>query len=720
MGNPPYVRQEDIEVEAKRRYAALVRGVGLEANGRSDLHVYFWGQALALMTADARLGFLASSQWLDAEYGFALQSFLLENFRIEAIVESRDEPWFVGARVATVATMATRDSNPESRDSNLVRFVEVQRPIGELMANDNTSAGALEAAERFREAVMACNTDHEANGWRVRVRRQGDMREAGVRLGQRTRGRAIYAGGKWGIPLRAPDLWETLLQIGGDRWRPLSEIADVRYGVKSGKDEFFYLTDWTNQGLQDFTDEIEFDEHFGVRRSDVESGQVKLAKTGTGEVHPIEATYLVPIVHSLMKVDAYRIERRHCNKLALMASDLDGPYLRQYIEWGEQQGYDTGATCAARGRGRGWYDLIPDVVAADVLWVKERQYRFAALANPQHFAANCRLYTIAFDQGIDAEVHSAVLNSSLVILSTLQFGRPVGVEGNWSTMVLDANMLLVPTAEALQRAIRTRLLDAHAQMVDRGILGFVSERRLRRKNLTERGREDELLALSDEGELDQTDRRALDDAVLEMLGVSARAERTRLLDALYAYLRQHFENVRVKEEEAIDNKRRAASQATLGVDQIVGDVMQVIERDHPNLLRSYTEINPGTAGDGIRIPVGGSPIVINDLVSCGVRFAEGRSGQLVATHNVEQAELVAAIAQVGPRGRSLFVPREPDTAVQVTARLRELINSRLQIANELIQDRTSDPDLIDRSLQRVVSSLVAGVARPRRGNMPAS
>ena len=720
VGNPPYVRQEDIEAEAKRRYAALVRGVGLEANGRSDLHVYFWGQALALMAADARLGFLASSQWLDAEYGFALQSFLLENFRIEAIVESRDEPWFVGARVPTVATMAVRDSNPELRDNNLIRFVEVQRPIGELMANDNTSAGALEAAEQFREAVMACNTDFEAPGWRVRVRRQGDMREAGIRLGQRTRGRAIYAGGKWGIPLRAPDLWETFLQVGGDRWRPLSEIANVRYGVKSGKDGFFYLTDWTMQGLQEFAEEVHFEEHFGVRRTEVESGHVKLAKTGTGEVHPIEAAYLVPIVHSLMNVDAYRIERRHCNKLALMAADLDGPYLRQYIEWGEQQGYDTGATCAARGRARGWYDLIPDVVAADVLWVKERQYRFAALANPRHFAANCRLYTIAFDEGIDAEVHSAVLNSSLVILSTLQFGRPVGVEGNWSTMVLDANMLLVPTAEALSRAIRTRLLDAHAQMVDRGILGFVSERRLRRKSLTERGREVELLTLSDEGELEQADRRALDDAVLEMLGVSARAERTRLLDALYVHLRQHFENVRVKEEEAIDNKRRAASQATLGVDQIVGDVMQVIERDHPNLLRSYTELNPGTAGDGIRIPVGGTPIVVNDLVSCGVRFAEGRSGQLVGTHNIEQAELVAAIAQVGPRGRSLFVPREVDTAVEVTARLRDLVNSRLQTANELIQDRTSDPDLIERSLQRVISSLVSGVARPRRGNMPAS
>ncbi len=720
VGNPPYVRQEDIEPDAKRRYAGLVRAAGLEANGRSDLHVYFWGQALALMTADARLGFLASSQWLDAEYGFALQAFLLENFRIEAIIESRDEPWFVGARVATVATMAVREADPQLRDDNLVRFVEVQRPIADLMANDETSAGALEAAEQFRDAVLACDSDHEVDGWRVRVRRQGDLREAGVRFGQRTRGQAIYAGGKWGIPLRAPNLWEELLQVGGERWRPLAEIADVRYGVKSGKDDFFYLADWSVQGLQEFADASDFADHFGVERNEVQSGRVTLARTGTGEVHPIEATYLVPIVHSLMNVDAYRIEQRHCNKLALLAADLDGPYLQRYIEWGEQQGYDRGATCAARGRGRGrgWYDLIPDVVAADVLWVKERQYRFAALANPQNFAANCRLYTITFDEGIDAEVHSAVLNSSLIVLSTLQFGRPVGVEGNWSTMVLDANMLLVPATVTLPRALRTRLLDAHALMVDRGILGFLSERRLRRKSLTERGREDELFSLSDESELDQADRRLLDDAVLELLGVTARTERSRLLDALYSHLRQYFENVRVKEEEAIDNKRRAASQATLGVDQIVGDVMQAIERDHPALLRSYSELNPGTEGDGIRIPAGGVPVVVNDLVSCGVRFAEGRSGHIVATNNLEQAELVAAVALVGPRGRSLFIPRDPATATDVAARLRSHQQGRLRVANELVQERTADPDLIERSVQRVVATLVAGVARPRRGNMP--
>ncbi|HET7577295.1 MAG TPA: hypothetical protein VFK19_12130 [Sphingomicrobium sp.] len=713
------MRQEDISRDAKGRYARLVKTVGLDAGGRSDLHVYFWGQALAVMAPDARLGFLAPSQWLDAEYGFKLQAFLLENFRIEAIVESRDEPWFVGARVATVATMATREADPEARDDNLVRFVQIQKPIAALLAHDDTSAGALEAAENFRKRVLACATDTQGDGWRVRVRRQGDLRVAGVRLGERTKGKPVYVGGKWGIPLRAPDLWEELLQAGGERWRPLAEIADVRFGVKSGKDDFFYVADWSRRGLEDFADPAGFAEHFGVARREVESGRVTLAKTGTGEVHPIESEYLAPIVHSLMDIDAYRIERRHCDKLALMVSNPAGEHVRRYIEWGEQQGFHRGATCEARANARAWYNLVPDVIPSDVLWVKERQYRFAALANPEHYAANCRLYTVAFDADVDTEAQAAILNSSVVVLSTLQFGRPVGVEGAWSTMVLDANMLLVPAASDLTRNVRTRLLKAHSRMAARGILGFVSERRLRQKSFIERGRETELATLSDETELDQADRRELDDAVLELLGIGKATERERLLDALYAHLRDYFESVRVREEEAIDNKRKAAQQGTLGVDQIVADVLAEIERDHPNLLRGYADLRPGTSGDGIRIPASGEPIIVDDLVTCGVRFAEGRKSSIVPTRTKEQAELVAAIAAVGPRGRSLFVPHESEAARELTARLRALAVARRSVSEDLILARTADPDLVERSRQRVLSQLVSGVAGTRRGALAA-
>lgn len=713
VGNPPYVRQEEIGADAKRRYAATVRPVGLDASGRSDLHVYFWGQALSLLAADGRLGFLASSQWLDAEYGFSLQNFLLENFRIEAIIESRDEPWFVGARVATVATMAVRESDPQLRDDNVVRFIQVQQPIAELLVNDGTSAGALEAAEQFRSMVLAQEQDGRFEGWRVRVKRQGDLRMAGVRLGERTKGRSVYAGGKWGIPVRAPDLWEELLRVGGDRWRPLAEIAQVTRGITSGKDDFFYVSDWSARGLEAFADPEAFRRHFGVARNEVENKRVTLALTGSGEVHPIESEYLKPIIHSLMDIDAYRIERRHCDKLALIVSDPVGEHVRRYIAWGERQGFDRGATCAARGRSRGWFDLT-GYRLSEILWSKAHQYRHIAPLNPAQGPVNCNLYTVTTVQPADSTLVAGVLNSSLVVLAKHLFGRPAGVEGNLKTEIVDVSMMPVPDWSLANASIKRRVCVAMQRLAERPVLGMLSPRRLRQKSLTERGREAELAFLSDATELDQPDRRALDDTVLEMLGVADKSERKRLIDALYAHLRDYFEQVRVKEEEAIDNKRRTAQAATLGADQIADDVMAEIERDHPLLLRTYREINPGTVGDGIHIPSGGEATVIADLASLGVRFAEGRSGQIVTTKTREQAELVAAIARVGPRGRSLFVPNDPAVARDLADRLHAHAAARTATVEELIQARTADEDLLARARTRVLARLIAGVPRPRR------
>jgi hypothetical protein len=52
-----------------------------------------------------------------------------------------------------------------------------------------------------------------------------------------------YYGEKWGIYLRAPNLWFDLMDQLGNRFAALGELADIRFGVKSGKDEFFFPRD---------------------------------------------------------------------------------------------------------------------------------------------------------------------------------------------------------------------------------------------------------------------------------------------------------------------------------------------------------------------------------------------------------------------------------------------------------------------------------------------
>ena len=140
VGNPPYVRQEDIPKAKKDSkngppgtkdyYLSWSKDeAGASFSGRSDLHCYFWPHATSFLKEDGYLCLLTSSQWLDVEYGFRLQEWILNNFRIVAVFESIDEPWFVGARVATAVTILKREKDETARINNVIRFVQLRRPI---------------------------------------------------------------------------------------------------------------------------------------------------------------------------------------------------------------------------------------------------------------------------------------------------------------------------------------------------------------------------------------------------------------------------------------------------------------------------------------------------------------------------------------------------------------------------------------------------------------
>jgi methylase of polypeptide subunit release factors len=345
IGNPPYVRQEHIrkakngknpERGTKKYYQALVqREMGADLGGRSDIHCYFWPHAATFLKEDGYLCLLTSSQWLDVEYGFHLQAWILRNFEIVAVFESLDEPWFVGARVATAVTILRRQSDEKKRMSNIVRFLQLRRPIREILTHDVTAGGAFESADAFRNEILALQTNTANGRYRARLVRQGDLWKDGVRLGV-TMGRSKYTGsddpevqdgeyygGKWGIHLRAPNLWFELLDNFGPRLTPLGDIAEVRFGVKTGNDSFFFPIDASDQCLTVHPDPADFQTTYGVPRKAVESGKIKLVSCGEGrgEIRPIEAKYLEPEVHSLKQVNRFSVDPQDCSHRMLFVSD---------------------------------------------------------------------------------------------------------------------------------------------------------------------------------------------------------------------------------------------------------------------------------------------------------------------------------------------------------------------------------------------------------------
>lgn len=732
VGNPPYIRQEDIPKAKKPIYASLVKKeAGVTLSGRSDIHCYFWPHAAAFLKNDGHLCLLTSSQWLDVEYGFKLQEWILRNFEIQAVFESIEEPWFIGARVATTVTILKRQGVAEKRLANSVRFIQLRQPISEMLSNDGTIAGAMRSADEFRDELLAHKRNVSNRQYRIRLVDQVRLWNEGVSLGailtqsksedldeEPMNSGGVYYGGKWGIHLRAPDLWFDIIDQTGWRWKSLGALAEVRRGLTSGCDDFFYVRDVTQESLSKEPDSQKFASCYGVSRRKCELGEVVLITSGEkqGELHAIEARFLEPEVHSLMEISEYSVLGEQCHRKVVLiptrTMNLEDTYAYKYIKWGEKQGFHKGITCVARvTEDKAWFDVTGHR-RAPCLWPKERQYRYVAPANPERLIANCRLYEVLppsdFD---DPDLWGGILNSSWTLLSSLQYGRPMGNEGNWSTMVVDVNIMPVPDPTQASEAARQKITKAYQVMKKRKVLPFLSERRLREMAYRQAGREGELGSLGVISELDLEDRRALDDSVLSLLGVTSKSQREGLLSKLYEFLRDFFERTRQKEEKAIVNKNMTKRRGRISPADIAASLLESISNEESWLLKRYDPdfIDKELPFDTFDIPSDGTPTESHDMFrGGGLRFVKGRgiATGYVNTSHKDQDELVKFLVQRETRGL-VRVPRDADECKSVLSKYSKFVHERDSRLTALIEERTSDEDLQEKilaELDRLIST----------------
>ncbi|MBM4035034.1 MAG: SAM-dependent methyltransferase [Planctomycetes bacterium] len=748
VGNPPYIRQEEIPRSRKARERGLERGTkdyyldlvkresGAVLSGRSDIHCYFWPHAASFLKDDGWLCLITSSQWLDVEYGFRLQEWMLRNFEIIAVLESVDEPWFVGARVATAVTILRRQKDEAARMANIARFVQLRRPIRDLLAHDGTAQGAMEAANAFRDEILALTHNAATDRFRARLVPQAQLWQDGVQLGvlmgkfpseeeaaegstaEPTLGK--YYGGKWGVHLRAPDLWFELLDRYGARLVPLAQVAEVRFGVKSGKDCFFLPRDASRECLREVRNPREFHTRYGVARTEVQAGKIRIVACGEGygERMPVEAEFLEPEVHSLMEVDAFTVSPSNCAHLMLLAGrtkrELRGTHVLRYIEWGEERGFDQGATCAGRVTAdRPWYDLTCHK-RGKLFWPKAQHYKHVVPLNPRRLQCNANLYDVYPPVGMGAHLLGGILNSTFVALSKYQFGRPVGVEGDLKTEIVDVNMMLVPDPRRAPRPQRERVSAAFRRLAKRKVCQLLSERRLRRMAYLQAGREADLRQLPDLCELDMADRRELDDAVLEMMGESSPERRKELIDRLYAYLREFFEQVRQKEEKAIESKKRARRHGPAKPSEIAAEILEEIKAKDPSLLQNYDPgfLDPSRPCDTYELPAAGEACNGQTLfVAHGVAFMKGRKTvAAVETKNAAQDALIVLLARSGVRGL-VRVPHDEAECQRVYDRYSDLVGRREARVRELIQLRTADEDAQGRIYDALMRLLERGNSR---------
>ncbi|MEX0701301.1 MAG: N-6 DNA methylase [Planctomycetales bacterium] len=682
VGNPPYVRQEEISVpptaEFKRRVKITATGLdkikkeqkaykahlaelasafapNIQFSGRSDLHVYFWPHVAKFLKPHAYYGFLTSSGWLDVDYGFRLQEFILRNFAVLAIFESQLEPWFTGARVTTCATILRREPDEAKRRDNLVRFVQIRSFMADIFPPDQSEEQRQLAADALRARIESLTADATDPHWRVRVVRQGDLWDAGVRNAMLVakpddddgpdsgNGRSVtgeettpdrYYGSKWGIHLRAPDLYFELAARFRDHLVPLNAIARIRRGVTTGCDKFFFVRDVTKEHLEKHPKPAGFKNRWGIQP--FQTDRIRIVRSGDGSDHLVEAKFLEPEVHNLMETNGVFGVRIDPDELRLKVflcgvprSKLKGTHALRYVEWGEKEGFHEGTTCASRAASGEWYDLRPGP-RGDVLWPMAQQYRHLAPLNDHKLVANHNLFDVHVGGGVDAAVLCGVLNSTLVALHKHLFGRWAGTEGNLKTEVVDVKMMPVPDARQATRTVARRI---------RSAVDALARRRTR--NLTD--------------EFDDPARLALDDAVLELLGVTDAQEREAVLARLYAEMIAMHRAIRDKELRAIENKKRAKRGGAPSPESMAAEIWGSLG---DGLLRRFPEDFLGAEiknAESVELLDGKARIVPRPLLG-KVELEMGE--HVVELAKEPRAALALAAHQSGRRG-PILVPRDP-------------------------------------------------------------
>lgn len=748
IGNPPYVRQENIPKAADLpkshrdqskehlQESAEKAWPGIDLSRQSDLHVYFWPVAAQFLNEDGWFGFLTSSSWLDAKYGFALQRWILSHFRLVAVIESVHEPWFEDARVKTAATILQRCDDEQKRNNNLVRFVRLKRPLVEILWIRNeerqkeSEENKQEAAERLRDLILKRKSGLSNDELRIMVRRQSDLWGEGLSVAQmfarqkalaggeievedeqeiargdgKHRGQTSmqdkgmealdYGGGKWGRYLRAPDFYFEIMRDFGDHFTRLGEIATIKRGITSGCDAFFMPRNVSAELLAENPSTAEWNTLPLMRRckrSEVESGEVVIVRCGDNTLHPIEAQYLRPEVHSLMQVDRPTVSPEQLDRVVLWVdqplNELRGTYVHDFITWGSKQTFVSNRsrsvpvpereTCASRER---WYDLTGTIYGIG-FWPKSQQYRHIIPANPYSLITNCNLYdihTLAINETATRAL-IPILNSTVVAFMKPFYGRYAGTEGNLKTEVVDTLLIEVPDPRNVTEPILQRLESAFVSMQQREVTHLVEEA-FRQCHTKEEVNEAAKLPLGLPQELQQPDRRELDDAVFELLGVKDARRRAALIDQLYREVAAHYRAVRIVEVQKME-QRRHGNKGKVSPLNLAFTAWEELEPEWRKPLADWLEEQSGHAKI-VEIPDGEVrlPDAVNFFEATTVYFGKKPAVSHVCASR-DEAELVTSIAQAGLRG-----PVSIPTTEHECRRVVSLLERRLAESNARLDE----------------------------------
>lgn len=423
IGNPPYIRYQNIgDKEKVRSHLEAVDGEHL--SGFSDIYCYFITHATQFLKEGGRLGFITSDRWLSSQYGEDLQQFLLNNYKIHAVIRFTSQA-FDDALIGTTVLIIEKCEEEWEREDNRVKFLNLRErmDLEEIVA---------EVDQDFESDKLIVTDEY-----RLLATTQTALRE----------------NPKWSLYYNAPPAYFELLQ--GEEICELQDIADLNLGKKVGGNDYFYhrMDEWEELGLDEYTtpaikasgqiEKIRFDEEaaqeWGVL--DVRD-EVEEALAG----HEFGDTKLQHVKDWL--------------------EDNGHDTLLEYVWKGEQEGHQNHDRCKRRDV---WFDIDdmeeyrPPIAMAEFLWTRHR-----VVWNEAEAFVDYQFHCINPNSGIDSKVLCGILNSRLIWIARELEGREASGQSMTRSRMAryEAEQMSVPDPRKLTEDVADRIVRAFETLME--------------------------------------------------------------------------------------------------------------------------------------------------------------------------------------------------------------------------------------------------------------
>lgn len=208
IGNPPYIRYDDLSAEMLAIYRNMYRTM----RGRGDIYIAFFEAALRQLSRGGVCAFICADRWMRAAYGSELREFVAEHASVEVVIEMHDAPTFEEEVSAYPAiTILRRDQ---------------QRDV--LVASADARSGSPSGGKDLARAVesLADKVGPAPRGFRA------------ARLNRWYSGSAPW-------PWAEPEVLDVLQHV-ESTCPPLEDLATgtrIGIGVATGADKIFITTD---------------------------------------------------------------------------------------------------------------------------------------------------------------------------------------------------------------------------------------------------------------------------------------------------------------------------------------------------------------------------------------------------------------------------------------------------------------------------------------------